>query len=175
MRPISGNDTGNVARLLGLDERLVQLSDTPDLCGCHFAPNKHRELESVVPIPFARKRDGWITETGWPAVKCCSNGGITMRWNVLFTAAILLAAASQPSVAQFRVDMNQITCRGWLGYGAEQRDFVRFWMSGYYNAAANSNVLNYDRFQANSAKIATYCKTHKSQTLPTAIKNLGMW
>ncbi|MGC1694927.1 MAG: HdeA/HdeB family chaperone [Pseudolabrys sp.] len=98
-----------------------------------------------------------------------------MRWNVLFTATILLVAASQPSVAQFRVDMNQITCRSWLGYGAEQRDFVRFWMSGYYNAAANSNVLNYDRFQANSAKIATYCKTHKSQTLPTAIKNLGMW
>ena len=28
-----------------------------------------------------------------------------MRWNVLFIAAILLVAASQPSVAQFRVDI----------------------------------------------------------------------
>jgi hypothetical protein len=175
MRPISSNDTGNVARLLGVDERLVQLPDPPDICRCRFAPDKHRELESVVPIPSARQRDGWVAEGDWPAVKCWSNGGMTMRWNVLFIAATLLVAASQPSVAQFRVDMNQITCGGWLGYSPEQRDFVRFWMSGYYNAAANSNVLNYDRFQGNSAKVTNYCRTHKSQTLPTAIKNLGLW
>jgi acid stress chaperone HdeB len=98
-----------------------------------------------------------------------------MRWNVLLVATTLLAAAAQPSVAQISVDMNQITCEGWLGYSPEQRDFVRFWMSGYYNAAANSNVLNYDRFQRNSAKIAAYCKKNKSKTLPTAIKNIGLW
>ena len=98
-----------------------------------------------------------------------------MRWNALFIAAILLVAASQPSVAQFRVDMNQIRCGGWLGYSPEQQDFVRFWMSGYYNAAANSNVLNYDRFQKNSAKITAYCKKNKSKTLPTAIKDIGLW
>jgi acid stress chaperone HdeB len=98
-----------------------------------------------------------------------------MRWNVLLVAASLLLATSQPSVAQISVDMNQITCGGWLGYSPEQRDFVRFWMSGYYNAAANSNVLNYDRFQSNSAKIAAYCKKNKSKTLPTAIKNIGLW
>jgi hypothetical protein len=98
-----------------------------------------------------------------------------MRWIVLLVASTLLAAASQPSVAQISVDMNQITCGGWLGYSPEQRDFVRFWMSGYYNAAADSNVLNYDRFQRNSAKIAAYCKKNKSKTLPTAIKNIGLW
>jgi acid stress chaperone HdeB len=98
-----------------------------------------------------------------------------MRWNVLLVATTLLAAASQPSVAQISVDMNQITCGGWLGYSPEQRDFVRFWMSGYYNAAANSNVWNYDRFQRNSAKIAAYCKKNRSKTLPTAIKNIGLW
>ena len=98
-----------------------------------------------------------------------------MRWNVLLVATTLLAAASQPSVAQISVDMNQITCGGWLGYSPEQRDFVRFWMSGYYNSAADSNVLNYDRFQRNSAKIAAYCKKNKSKTLPTAIKNIGLW
>ena len=32
-----------------------------------------------------------------------------------------------------------------------------------------------DRFQKNSAKVAGYCKSHKSETLPTAIKNLGLW
>jgi len=98
-----------------------------------------------------------------------------MRRNVLIVAATLLVAATQPSIAQITVDMNQITCGGWLGYSPEQRDFVRFWMSGYYNAAANSNVLNYDRFQGNTAKITAYCRKNKSKTLPTAIKNVGLW
>jgi len=100
---------------------------------------------------------------------------IAMRWNVLFVAATLLLAASLPSAAQISLDMNKITCGGWLGYSPEDRDFVRFWMSGYYNAAANSNILNYDRFQKNTAKVTAYCKTHKSQTLPNAVHNLGLW
>jgi hypothetical protein len=98
-----------------------------------------------------------------------------MRLTTLCAAATFLVAASLPSSAQIAIDMNQITCGGWLGYSAENRDFVRFWLSGYYNAAANSNILNYDRFQGNSAKVTTYCRAHKSQTLPTAIKNLGLW
>jgi hypothetical protein len=84
-------------------------------------------------------------------------------------------AASQPGAAQISVDMNQIRCGGWLGYNPEQQNFVRFWMSGYYNAAANSNVLNYEHFQSNSAKITAYCKKNKSKTLPTAIQNIGLW
>ena len=98
-----------------------------------------------------------------------------MRWIVGFAAATLLVTASQLSMAQITVDMNQITCGRWLGYSPEDRDFVRFWMSGYYNAAANSSVLDYDRFQKNSAKIAAYCKKNKPKTLPTAIKNMDLW
>jgi acid stress chaperone HdeB len=98
-----------------------------------------------------------------------------MRYNVLFVAVAMLVGATLQSAAQISVDMNQITCGRFIGYSPDIRDFVRFWMSGYYNAAANSNVLNYDRFQKNSAKITAYCRTHKSQTLPTAIKNLGLW
>jgi hypothetical protein len=100
-----------------------------------------------------------------------------MGWRVLFVTTILLAAGSLPSSAEIsiRIDMNKITCGRYLEYTPEDRDFVRFWMGGYYNAAANSNVLNYDRFQSNSARVSAYCKEHRSQTLPTAIKNLGIW
>jgi hypothetical protein len=48
-------------------------------------------------------------------------------------------------------------------------------MSGYYNAAANSNVLYYDRFQKNSAKVTAYCRKNGSKSVPTAIKNTGLW
>ena len=98
-----------------------------------------------------------------------------MRWNVFFVAAIMLVGATLQSAAQISVDMNQITCGSFLGYSPDIRNFVRSWISGYYNAAASSNILDFDRFQKNSAKVTSYCKTHKSQTLPTAIKNLGLW
>jgi HdeA/HdeB family len=93
-----------------------------------------------------------------------------MRYNVLVVAAALLGVTSLPIAAQVNVNMNQMTCKDWLGYSPESQNFVRYWMSGYYNAAANSNVLDYDRLQRNSAKILAHCKKHKSDTLPTAIK-----
>lgn len=98
-----------------------------------------------------------------------------MRWGIGFAAAMLVVTASQLSMAQIAVDMNRITCGQYLGYSQSDRDFVRFFMSGYYNAAANSNVLHYERFQKNSATIASYCKKNRSKTLPTAIKNTGLW
>ncbi len=98
-----------------------------------------------------------------------------MRLSVLSAAAAFVVAASQPSQAQISVDMNEIKCGSWLGYSPEIQDFVRFWMSGYYNAAGGSNVLNYDRFQKSSARITAYCRKNRSQSLPTAIKNSGLW
>ena len=93
-----------------------------------------------------------------------------MRYKAPVVGVVLLAAASAPVAAQIKLDMNKITCGNWLGYGPADRDFVRFFMSGYYNAAANNNVLDYDRLQKNSEKVMAYCKKRKSDTLPTAIK-----
>jgi hypothetical protein len=93
-----------------------------------------------------------------------------MKCRVLVVGVVLLAATSAPASAQIKLDMNKITCGDWLGYGPSDRDFVRFFMSGYYNAAANNDVLDYNRLQKNSAKVMAFCKKHKPDTLPTAIK-----
>jgi hypothetical protein len=93
-----------------------------------------------------------------------------VRYRALVVGMVLLAAAATPAASQIKLDMNKITCGDWLGYGPADRDFVRFFMSGYYNAAANNNVLDYSRLQKNSEKVMAYCKKRKSDTLPTAIK-----
>jgi len=90
---------------------------------------------------------------------------------VLIVIATLVSAASVPAVAQMKIDMNKITCKDLLGYNSADRTFVQYWMSGYYNAAANSDVLDFNRLEANTAKVLAYCKKNKSRTLPTAIKN----
>ncbi len=94
-----------------------------------------------------------------------------MRRNVLVIAATLLSAATMPAVAQIKMDMNKITCKDLLGYNSADQTFVQYWMSGYYNAAANSDVLDFNRLEANTAKVFAYCKKNRSHTLPTAIKN----
>ena len=92
-----------------------------------------------------------------------------MRCKALIVV-ILIGAASPPATAQIKLDMNKITCGDWLGYSPADRDFVRFFMSGYYNAAAKNNVLDYNRLEKNSKKVMAYCKKRKSDTLPTAIQ-----
>ena len=93
-----------------------------------------------------------------------------MRYRALVVSVVLLTATSFPAASQIRVDMNKITCGNWLGYTQTDRDFVRFFMSGYYNAAANNNVMDYNRLEKNSEKVMAYCKKHKADTLPTAIQ-----
>jgi hypothetical protein len=93
-----------------------------------------------------------------------------MKYRALVVGAGLLVIASVPAMAQIKLDMNKITCGDWLGYGPSDRDFVRFFLSGYYNAAANNDVLDYNRLERNSKKVMAYCKKRKSDTLPTAIK-----
>jgi HdeA/HdeB family protein len=74
------------------------------------------------------------------------------------------------AVPNATLDFNKITCGDWLGYGPEDRDFVRYFMSGYYNAAASDSVLDYNRLQRNSRAVVAYCEKKKSRTLPTAIQ-----
>jgi hypothetical protein len=89
-------------------------------------------------------------------------------------ASVMVALEKSIGVAAVpnaTLDFNKITCGSWLGYGPEDRDFVTYFMSGYYNAAASNTVLDNDRLQRNSSAVAAYCKKNKSRTLPTAIQN----
>ena len=96
-----------------------------------------------------------------------------MKRNVLVIAATLLSAATVPAVAQIKMDMNKITCGDLLKYNAADRTFVQYWMSGYYSAAANSDVLDFKRLEENTAKVLASCKKNKSQTVPNAINKIA--
>jgi hypothetical protein len=90
------------------------------------------------------------------------------------TASVMTALEKSIGVAAVpnaTLDFNKITCGTWLGYGPEDQDFVRYFMSGYYNATANNSVLDFERLQKNSSAVLAYCKKNKSRTLPTAIQN----
>jgi hypothetical protein len=89
--------------------------------------------------------------------------------------AVLVGAtkAIDSTGAGATLDFNKITCGDWLGYAPADQDFVSYFMSGYYNAAANNDVFDYNRLQRNFRKVVAYCERKKSRTLPTAIRNSG--
>jgi len=95
-----------------------------------------------------------------------------MLRTIFIAGAVLAGAVSMPATAQVNLDMNQITCGDWLGYDLTSREFVGYWMSGYYSATRNDNVLDFRRLKQNAEKVAAYCKKHKSEPLPKAINRL---
>ena len=81
----------------------------------------------------------------------------------------LIGLATWPTHAQLNVDMNRLTCRDFLSYDAETKNLVAYWMSGYYSASRNNDVLDFQRLQRNAERVVAYCKKHRSDPLPKAI------
>jgi hypothetical protein len=86
--------------------------------------------------------------------------------------AVFLSAALVPASAQVKLDMNKITCGDLLGYDRTNQEFVRSWMSGYYAASKNIDMVDLKRVNADSKKVTDYCKKHKSDPLPKAINKV---
>src|SRR5262249_38109955 len=95
---------------------------------------------------------------------------IAMNKKILVIAVAISGAASLTASGPGKLDMNKICCGDWLAYDPESQNFVRFFMSGYYNASRGSHLLDYNRLQKNSQKVLAYCKKHRPETLPPAIQ-----
>ena len=93
-----------------------------------------------------------------------------MLRKLLSAVAIVSAASCLPAAAQVNLEMNKITCADWLNYDQDSKEFIRYWMSGYYSASKNNNVLDFRRLTKNSEKVSAYCKKNKKATLPAAIQ-----
>lgn len=87
--------------------------------------------------------------------------------------AVVLAAAGLPAGAQVRVDMSLITCGQYLNAAFDQQETIAAWMSGYYNASRNQSVVDVNRFERNKKTVVNYCKTHKRETLMSAIQRVA--
>jgi acid stress chaperone HdeB len=94
-------------------------------------------------------------------------------FKILLAVAAFSTLATLPGSAQIRIEFNDIKCSDYMGYTPDQQRFIKFWISGYYNAAANRNTLDYNRLQANTQRVGDYCRKHKNDTLPTVINKVA--
>jgi hypothetical protein len=78
-----------------------------------------------------------------------------------------------PSRAPVKLEMTQITCREFINYPFDQAEAVGAWMSGYWNAQRNIEVLDVSRYRANAKRVSNYCKGHKSAALMATIQRVA--
>ena len=97
-----------------------------------------------------------------------------MKRKIFCVAMTLLVVSLLPAKAQVRLDMTRVTCGQWLGYDPDRKKFVRLWMSGYFSASTNRDVLDLQYLQRNTEKVTAYCKTHKAERFMSAIRRTAI-
>ena len=75
-----------------------------------------------------------------------------------------------PLTGQVKVDMSLLTCRQYLGSDAARREMVAAWMSGYFNAAKNRTIFDYQRHANNVKAVGNFCRKSGNETLMSAIQ-----
>ncbi len=88
----------------------------------------------------------------------------------MVVACALPATLIKPANAQVVLDLTMITCGQYQEQDRNTQDVLAAWMSGYFNAAKNQSMVDLARFERNRKAVEKYCKTHKPETLMSAIQ-----
>jgi len=106
----------------------------------------------------------------WKTVSVMTNFRNLSRRTITIASALFFLAWNLPARAQVVLDLTLITCGQYMGQDKDNQDVIAAWMSGYFNAAKNQSVLNLTRFDRNRKAVEKYCKSHKPETLMSAIQ-----
>ncbi len=96
-----------------------------------------------------------------------------MNRKLFFAAAILAGVYSAPASAQVTIDMSMITCEDYATRPPEIKSLIASWMSGYFSASKNLNMLQFDYLERNTKKVGAYCKKHKNDTVMSVISKVA--
>ena len=96
-----------------------------------------------------------------------------MNRKVILAAAILAGVYSAPASAQVVIDMSLITCEDFAKRPPEIKAMITSWMSGYFSASKNLNMLQFDYLKRNTQKVGAYCKKHRDETLMSVVSKVA--
>ena len=93
-----------------------------------------------------------------------------MNRNILVSCFLLVFTSIAPARAQVVIDLSLITCKQLLESDSERQSLISAWMSGYFSATKNLNELDIRYVKRNAKVVGNYCKTHKSDTVMSAMQ-----
>ena len=93
-----------------------------------------------------------------------------MNIKAILVAAILAIGAAIPAKAQVVIDMSLITCKQFMSSDPGRKEMVASWMSGYFSASKDLNVVDFGYVERNRKVVEAYCKKRPGETLLSAIQ-----
>jgi hypothetical protein len=109
-----------------------------------------------------------------------------MRWTPIITG-LVLSFATVSTQAQVSIDMSKITCDEYVHDRIPTSDFTSFsavgslplemrsnlsrwlianWLSGYYHAKHNNEIIGVESFENNVNKLTNYCYDEENFKVP---------
>lgn len=115
------------------------------------------------------KGRGVTYHKGYPRMR--TTRGELMRYlTAVFVAAMLLGAPAGAA----NLDLSTIKCKDFLTSGKDNIAVIITWLDGYYKEKNDPPIIDFDKFSANSEKLAKYCAENPDNGLITAAdKTLG--
>ena len=93
-----------------------------------------------------------------------------MKGSVVAKILVLTFVLSTPARAQVMIDLSLITCKQFLESDPERQALIGSWMSGYFSATKNLDILDFRYVERNRKVVGNYCKTHKPDTVMSAMQ-----
>ena len=93
-----------------------------------------------------------------------------MNTKAMLCAAVFVTGAAIPAKAQVVIDMSLITCKQYMDADPDRKELVASWLSGYFSASKNLNVLDFGYVARNKRVVGNYCKKRPGETLMSAIQ-----
>ena len=93
-----------------------------------------------------------------------------MNTKATLCAAVFVTGAAIPAKAQVVIDMSLITCKQYIDADPDRKELVASWLSGYFSASKNLNVLDFGYVARNKRVVGNYCKKRPGETLMSAIQ-----
>jgi HdeA/HdeB family len=89
--------------------------------------------------------------------------------------SLIITVTFSPAVSQTIIEMAALKCSDYLESPPVRREQYAAWMSGYFNAAQNTPMVDLKRFATNKKLVEEHCRGHKEENLMDAIRKVAIF
>jgi hypothetical protein len=93
------------------------------------------------------------------------------KLNFVVVAALLSLLGSTSGRAQVTIEVAKITCEQFLRYKITDPKNIFLWLSGYYNAKRNNDIIDPQALDKNYEELRNYCAKDLQMTVMQAVES----
>jgi acid stress chaperone HdeB len=88
------------------------------------------------------------------------------KYGCVALVAIVTLGASLSAHAQVTIDVTKVNCDQFVHHKISEPRLIAAWLSGYYNAKRNNQILDLQVFEENMSKVTNFCRDEKNFKVP---------